>query len=104
MNDSREDYYSRPEFRIVAPAIYQGETKKIFSTPANQPSCHRYVEDIMREAGTPFSEVYDEKGFLLASGRFVMRKAAMMIAQCNGQCTNPKHPSHGLFSDDLWEL
>lgn len=102
--DDMKEYYSQPEFRIVAPAIYQHDTKKVFSTPPEQPSCHRYVEDIMREEGTPFREGYGEKGFLLASGRFVMRRAALMIAQNNGQCEKPKYPGQGLFSDDLWEL
>ena len=43
-----------------------------------------------------------EQGFVLSDGRFVTRKQAAHIAIKYGQIEKPKHPVHGLFSEDLW--
>lgn len=55
----------------------------------------------------------EEQGFLLNDGRFVMRKAAKVLAEANGQYLTDeqfesKHGKHSrykgpeLFSEDLW--
>lgn len=43
-----------------------------------------------------------EKGFVTECGLFVTRRAAAQIALKSGQVKELRHPSHGLFSDELF--
>lgn len=95
---------TRQELTIVAAACtFNGE---VYALPA--PNRHHNIIQ-------KFKICPDEQGFLLCDGRFVMRKAAKLIAELNGQYLTDeqyaaKHKQelgnryHGpeLFSEDLW--
>jgi len=46
----------------------------------------------------------DKQGFLDATGVYLTRKQAMVVAMANGQITKPGHPTieDTLFSEDVW--
>jgi hypothetical protein len=46
----------------------------------------------------------DNQGFLDATGAYLTRKQAMIVAMANGQITKPGHPTieDTLYSEDVW--
>lgn len=65
---------------------------------------NRHVDVIRHMMNMGVKPLDAEQGFVLNDGRFVMRKAALRIAEQAGQIL-PKatiRPWHGLSTDDVW--
>lgn len=89
----------RKGLRIVAAAIMDSD-KDIWAVPI--PGRHHDVIKIMREAGYTGPVGGELQGFLLSNGKFCSRKAALHLAEQNGQLLNGKIIGGTLTSEDLW--
>lgn len=85
------------ELKVVSAAILL-EGNLIVSL--KQPARHHNILQAMDKLGINKSDIL-EQGFLLNDGRFVMRKAAGMIALESGQIDKMISPPT-LTSEDLW--
>jgi hypothetical protein len=87
-----------PRIAGVALLTPRGE---VVALPA--PNRHHHVISHMVQRG--YSEedtVSADQGFVMECGTFISRRAALRVAYHSGQCRNPAHPAHGLFSEDVW--
>ncbi len=105
MNEAGIPPKKRKDLIIVAAACLNDEGQ-VFALPA--PNRHHNVIQKFKIRPGP-----DQQGFLLCDGRFIMRKAAKVLAEANGQyltdeAFEAKHGKHNrykgpeLFSEDLW--
>ena len=86
--------------RVVAAAINHNDSGVIHSLPA--PARHHDIIRHLSDLGHPWP-IRGTQGFVLDDGKFVMRRAALYIAQEAGQLIRePMAPGHGLFSEDVW--
>ena len=83
---------------IVAAAILDKDGIPVSLPP---PARHHNIIAFMVERGdkTPIS---GEQGFMTSDGKFVMRKAALRIAEKAGQIIKKQGCKHRLFSEDCW--
>ena len=85
---------------VVGVAINHNDSGVIHSLPA--PARHPDVFSHLAALGHPWP-IKGTLGFVLDDGRFVMRRAALIIAERAGQLIGkPIAPAHGLFSEDVW--
>lgn len=87
----------REDLRIVSAACRRGDL--IFSLPP--PNRHHHILRKMSEFMPGHIVQPDDQGFLINTGEFVRRGAAMTIALMAEQVINPK-PLRELYSEDLW--
>ena len=86
--------------RVVAAAINHNDSGVIHSLPA--PARHNDVIGKRASEGYPWP-IRGTQGFVLDDGTFVMRRAALVVAERAGQLIRtPTAPAHGLFSEDVW--
>jgi hypothetical protein len=85
---------------VVAAAINHNDSGVFVSLPA--PARHHDIIAHLAQAGHP-KPIRGTQGFMLDDGTFVMRKAALYIAEEAGQLIRePIARGHGLFSEDVW--
>lgn len=94
----REDEMSELKVDSVAIRDVYG---KVWSLP--RPNRHHDVIRHMRESGYdgPVNGV-DQQGFILSSGQFCRRKAALRVAEKAGQIKGSRTIANVLTSEDLW--
>lgn len=86
--------------KIVGAAINHNDSGDIRWLPA--PARHHDVIQMLVKEGHP-TPIRGTQGFVLEGGKFVMRRAALHIAEEAGQLRGkPIAPGHGLFSEDVW--
>ncbi len=83
---------------------YEG---KVYSLP--EPNRHhdviRHIAEVNGTGNKPLVGIYgDNQGFLDESGRYLIRKAALLNAKLNGQLKGPQKEIIGgeLYSENLW--
>lgn len=88
------------ELTVVAAAVRRDGVVYSLPPPARH---HDVIWEICAKCGlSGYQPRVDDQGFLLSDGRYAMRRAAAHVALRSGQVTTVAHPSHGLFSEDLW--